>query len=54
MEKEKVGYIYIFTNESFHKNNWIKIGYTTNIEKRLKDLSNTLTSLDRAGTPTEI
>ena len=41
MEKEKVGYIYIFTNESFHKNNWIKIGYTTNIEKRLKDLSNT-------------
>lgn len=41
MEKEKVGYIYILTNESFHKSNWVKIGYTTNIKNRLRELSNT-------------
>ena len=41
MEKEKVGYIYILTNEAFHKSNWVKIGYTVNIEQRLKSLYNT-------------
>jgi len=41
MEENKVGYIYILTNESFHRTNWIKIGYTSNIKKRIKDLSNT-------------
>lgn len=35
------GYIYILTNESFHKTNWVKIGYTTNVERRVKELSNT-------------
>ena len=39
--ENKVGYIYILTNESFHRTNWIKIGYTSNIKKRIKDLSNT-------------
>lgn len=41
MEKEKVGYIYILTNEAFHKSNWVKIGYTENIDQRLKSLYNT-------------
>ena len=41
MQNDKVGYIYILTNESFHRTNWVKIGYTTNIKKRIKDLSNT-------------
>lgn len=41
MEKEKVGYIYILTNEAFHKSNWVKIGYTVNLEQRLKSLYNT-------------
>lgn len=41
MEKEKVGYIYILTNEAFHKSNWVKIGYTINLEQRLKSLYNT-------------
>ena len=36
MAKEKVGYIYILTNEAFHKSNWVKIGYTENLEQRLK------------------
>ena len=26
-QKEKTGFIYVLTNESFHKANWIKIGY---------------------------
>ena len=38
---EKVGYIYVLTNESFHMENWVKIGYTENVEKRVKELSNT-------------
>lgn len=38
---EKVGYIYILTNEAFHKSNWVKIGYTVNLEQRLKNLYNT-------------
>ena len=37
----QTGYIYILTNESFHKDNWIKIGYAENVEKRVKELSNT-------------
>ena len=39
--KEKTGFIYILTNEAFHKSNWIKIGYTDNIERRLNELYNT-------------
>lgn len=39
--ENKVGYIYILTNESFHRSNWVKIGYTTNVDKRVKELSNT-------------
>ena len=38
---EKTGYIYILTNEAFHKSNWVKIGYTENLEQRLKSLYNT-------------
>ena len=41
MEKEKTGYIYVLTNESFHKDDWIKIGYAEDVEKRVKELSNT-------------
>ncbi len=41
MNKEKVGYIYILTNEAFHKSNWIKIGYTENVQQRLRTLYNT-------------
>lgn len=39
--KEESGYIYVFTNPSFKKDNWIKIGFATNIEKRIKTLSRT-------------
>ena len=35
------GYIYILTNESFHRSDWIKIGYSTDVAKRVKQLSNT-------------
>ena len=35
---EKVGYIYILTNKSF-KDNCIKIGYSVDVERRVKDLS---------------
>ena len=35
-----IGYIYILTNKSF-KDNCIKIGYSTNVEKRVRDLSGT-------------
>ncbi|MCQ2086699.1 MAG: GIY-YIG nuclease family protein [Bacilli bacterium] len=38
--KEK-GYIYILTNKSFNKENLVKIGYTTNVNRRVKELSNT-------------
>ena len=41
MDNEKAGYIYILTNECFHKDNWVKIGYTTNIARRLRDLFTT-------------
>lgn len=41
MDKEKTGFIYILTNEAFHKSNWVKIGYTENLEQRLKNLYNT-------------
>lgn len=36
----KIGYIYILTNKSF-KDNCIKIGYSINVEKRVKELSGT-------------
>ena len=39
--KEKTGYIYVLTNESFHKENWIKIGYAEDVDKRVKELSGT-------------
>lgn len=42
---EKSGYIYVLTNESFHKDNWIKIGYADNVEKRVKELSGTAVPL---------
>ena len=38
---EKVGYVYVLTNESFHKDNWVKIGYAEDVEKRVKELSGT-------------
>ena len=41
MNSDKVGYIYIFTNESFNRDNWIKIGYTANVQRRIRELSNT-------------
>ena len=36
---EKSGFIYVLTNESFHRDNWIKIGYAEDVKKRVKDLS---------------
>ena len=24
---DKTGYIYVLTNEGFHRDNWVKIGY---------------------------
>ena len=41
MEQKKTGYIYVLTNESFHRDNWIKIGYAEDVDKRVKDLSGT-------------
>lgn len=41
MGKLENGYIYILTNKSFHKSNLVKIGWTTDVEKRIKELSNT-------------
>lgn len=35
------GYIYVLTNKSFHQDDWIKIGYAEDVEKRAKELSNT-------------
>ena len=35
--KEKSGFIYVLTNESFHKANWIKIGYAEDVDKRFDD-----------------
>ena len=34
---EKTGYIYVLTNESFHRDNWVKIGYAEDVEKRVRD-----------------
>jgi predicted transport protein len=45
MEKTKIGYIYVLTNESFHKENWIKIGYAEDVDKRVKELSGTAVPL---------
>lgn len=42
---EKTGYIYVLTNESFHRDNWIKIGYAENVDKRVKELSGTAVPL---------
>ena len=39
--KEKTGYIYVLTNKSFHMDNWIKIGYAEDVNKRVKELSGT-------------
>lgn len=44
--KEKTGYIYVLTNESFHKENWIKIGYAEDVERRVKELSRTAVPKD--------
>lgn len=38
---EKTGYIYVLTNESFHRENWIKIGYAEDVDRRVRELSNT-------------
>ena len=37
---DSIGYIYILTNKSF-KDNCIKIGYSIDVEKRVKELSGT-------------
>lgn len=39
-EKGKKGFVYIMTNPSFYKD-WVKIGYTDNLECRRHDLSHT-------------
>lgn len=44
-KKEKTGYIYVLTNESFHMENWIKIGYAEDVDKRVKELSGTAVPL---------
>ena len=38
---EKIGYIYIMTNESFIGHDWVKIGYSDNVENRRRQLSTT-------------
>lgn len=40
-QKEKTGFIYVLTNESFHKTNWIKIGYAEDVDRRVRELSGT-------------
>lgn len=45
MAETKSGYIYVLTNESFHRENWIKIGYAEDVEKRVKELSGTAVPL---------
>lgn len=42
---DKTGYIYVLTNESFHRENWIKIGYAEDVDKRVKELSGTAVPL---------
>lgn len=39
-KKNEYGYVYIFTNPSFRED-WIKIGKTTDVEVRLKTLDTT-------------
>ena len=39
-KKNEVGYVYIFTNQSFREG-WVKIGKTQNINQRLTQLDNT-------------
>ena len=41
MKMADSGYIYVLTNESFHKDNWIKIGYAEDVDRRVKELSGT-------------
>ncbi len=38
---EKTGYIYVLTNESFHMDNWVKIGYAEDVDRRVRELSGT-------------
>lgn len=45
MKSEKTGYIYVLTNESFHREDWIKIGYAEDVDKRVKELSGTAVPL---------
>lgn len=45
MADSKSGFIYVLTNESFHRENWIKIGYAEDVEKRVKELSGTAVPL---------
>ena len=40
MAKNEPGYVYILTNPSFRED-WVKIGKTTNMEERLRTLYNT-------------
>ena len=40
MAEKQVGYVYILTNPSFRED-WVKIGKTTNMEERLRTLYNT-------------
>lgn len=40
MAEKQAGYVYIFTNDSF-RDDWVKIGKTTNLKERLKTLFNT-------------
>lgn len=40
MENKKSGYVYILTNPSFRED-WVKIGKTQDVEKRLKSLNTT-------------
>lgn len=40
MNIKELGYVYILTNPSFRED-WVKIGKTTNMEKRLKTLNST-------------
>ena len=40
MAEKKAGYVYILTNPSFRED-WVKIGKTTNMEERLRTLYNT-------------
>lgn len=39
-KKDDIGYVYIFTNESFREG-WVKIGKTRDVKKRLTQLDNT-------------